>query len=238
MNAASGYEEIVISNRQLILPYAAPYLAYVGMASLFPAHLTTEFHYLLRLIVVPFLIAWAWRWYCPLQGPRSPLVSLLIGAGTGLVGLVLWVALLTPFVKAGKTPPWSWQAFTLRLLSAGLLVPIFEELMMRGFVFRLALQWDQAKKNHEGDPLYLALNERSINDVAPGNWSWMAVILSTLVFTSGHAPHEWPAAVLYGLLMTVLWIYRKDLLACIAAHAVTNIALAVYVFSTENWQYW
>jgi hypothetical protein len=58
------------------------------------------------------------------------------------------------------------------------------------------------------------------------------------VFTSGHSPHEWPAAVAYGLFMAFLWIARKDLITCITAHAVTNIALAVFVFATGKWQYW
>jgi membrane protease YdiL (CAAX protease family) len=210
----------------------------VGIASLLATHVPADLNYLLRLIVVPLLLYWAWHWYCPLQGPNSPFVSILVGAAAGLVGLILWIALLAPFVGPGDTPPWSFKAFLLRLLSAGLLVPVFEELMMRGFIFRLTLQWDNARTNKEKRPLHVALNERSINDVNAGNWSWWAVALSTAVFTLGHSLHEWPAAVAYGLFMAFLWISRKDLIACIAAHAVTNIALALYVFATGMWQYW
>ncbi len=228
----------MITNRQLILPYAAPYLAYVGIATLLSETLPADYNYLLRLLVVSALLCWAWRWYCPLKGPNSPLVSVLVGTGAGLVGLVLWIGLLSPFVTPGDTPPWSSQAFVLRLLSAGLLVPIFEELMMRGFIFRLAWQWDQARTNQEEHPLHLALDQRSINTVPPGSWSWVAIGLSTLAFTSGHTVPEWPASIGYGLLMAFLWIYRKDLLTCIVAHAVTNITLAWYVFATGNWQYW
>ena len=228
----------VLTNRQLLLPYAAPYLAYVGIASLLSGQLTAEYIYLLRLAVVPLLLLWAWRWYSPLQGPHSAIVSVLIGAAVGLIGLIIWITFLAPFVSPKEAPPWSFNAFLLRLLSAGFLVPIFEELMMRGFVFRLALQWGRARGNKEGHPLHVALDERSINEVAPGSWSWMAIAISTLAFTAGHTIPEWPAAVVYGLLMASLWIYRKDLISCITAHAVTNIALAVYVFSTENWHYW
>ena len=229
----------MITNRQLILPYAAPYLAYVGIASIPVEHLPAESSYILRLIAVPLILYWTWRWYCPLKGPYSPLASILFGAGAGFIGLIIWIALLAPFVSPGdSTHPWTFNAFLLRLLSAGLIVPVFEELMMRGFVFRLALQWDNSRKNNEKMPLHIALDERSINDVEPGNWSWWAVILSTVVFTSGHTMQEWPAAIAYGLFMALLWIYRKDLITCIAAHAVTNIALAFYVFSTEKWYYW
>jgi membrane protease YdiL (CAAX protease family) len=228
----------MITNRQLILPYAAPYLAYVGIGSLPDGSLAPEVNYLLRLIVVPLLLCWAWRWYCPLLGPRSPQSSIVTGAAAGLLGLVIWIALLAPFVHPEASPSWSTSSFLLRLLSAGMIVPIFEELMMRGFLFRLALQWDTARKNKEENPLHIALDQRSVNEIAPGSWSWPAVALSTLAFTSGHLVHEWPAAVAYGLFMAFLWTIRKDLLTCITAHAVTNIALAVYVYTTGQWQYW
>ncbi len=228
----------MITNRQLILPYAAPYLAYVGIAAIPPQYLSAGPNYLLKLTVVPLLLYWSWPWYCSLRGPGSPRDSLLVGIGAGLVGLIIWLALLFPFVKPDNSPPWSFNAFLLRLLSAGLLVPVFEELMMRGFIFRLALQWDTARKNKEKDPIHIVLDHRSINEVAPGAWSWWAVCLSTATFISGHAPYEWPAATVYGLLMAGLWIYKKDLITCIMAHAVTNIALAFFVFTTGKWQYW
>lgn len=228
----------MVVNRQLILPYAAPYLAYVGIASIPSTYLSTELGYLLRLIAVPLLLAWAWRWYCPLRGPRSVRGSVGVGAVAGLLGLVVWIALLTPFAAPAESQHWTSQAFLLRLLSAGLVVPIFEELMMRGFIFRLALQWDKARKGGEPDPLHTALDQHSVSEVSPGAWSWAAVGISILAFTSGHAVHEWPAALAYGLLMAGLWINRKDLIACITAHAVTNIALACFVYATGFWQYW
>ncbi len=227
-----------LNNRQLALPYVAPYLAYVGIATLFSSLLSPEINYLLRVIVVGLLLVWAWRWYCPLRGPFSPAGSMLYGAVAGLVGLGLWLGLLAPFVQSTETTPWSNGAFLLRLLSAGLLVPLFEELVMRGYIFRLALQWDQARKDNEREPLHVALDQRSVNDVLPGHWSWVAVAVSTLAFASGHAPREWPAAIVFGLFMALLWMRRKDLLTCITAHAVTNFALAAYVAATGNWHYW
>ena len=141
-------------------------------------------------------------------------------------------------ITAAEAEPWSTPAFLLRLVSAGLLVPLFEELMMRGFLFRFALQWHRAWQNRAGEPLHTALDERSVNEVEPGAWTWPAVLLSMLAFTSGHAPHEWPAAMAYGLLMTLLWIHRQDLISCVTAHAVTNISLALFVFFTGGWHYW
>ena len=228
----------MITNRQLLLPYALPYLAYVGLASIPTAVLAPHLNYLCRLVVVPLLLVWAWRWYCPLTGPRSLFGSIATGAVAGIAGLLLWLALLAPFVHPDAASPWTLPGFFLRLLSAGLVVPLFEELMMRGFVFRLALQWDQARRGGQPDPLRVALDQRSINEVRPGAWSWPAIIVSTLAFTSGHTMAEWPAAVAYGLLMAWLAIRRQDLIACIVAHAVTNIALALFVYATDSWHFW
>ena len=42
----------------------------------------------------------------------------------------------------------------------------------------------------------------------------------------------------YGLLMCGLWVWRKDLLSCVVAHAVTNVTLAAVVWHQELWQLW
>jgi hypothetical protein len=62
--------------------------------------------------------------------------------------------------------------------------------------------------------------------------------ISTAAFALGHQVYEWPAAIAYGLLMSVLYIIRKDLAACVAAHAATNFSLALFVCLTGQWQYW
>ncbi|WP_310601311.1 type II CAAX prenyl endopeptidase Rce1 family protein [Desulfobulbus sp.] len=228
----------MITNRQLLLPYALPYLAYVGIASIPDEILAPHANYLCRLIIVPLLLAWAWRWYCPLTGPKPVWGSIATGAVAGLAGLLLWLALLAPFVQPDEASPWTVPSFLLRLLSAGLVVPLFEELMMRGFAFRLALQWDQARQAGQANPLHVALDRRCIDEVPPGSWSWMAIALSTLAFTAGHTMPEWPAAVAYGLLMAWLLIRRQDLIACITAHAITNIFLALFVYATDSWHFW
>ncbi len=228
----------MISNRKLLLPYAAPYLAYVFIASALADYTSIEVNYVLRIIAVVGLLAWAWKWYIPMTGPGSPATSVLTGVLAGLLGTVIWILLLLPMVDESEMSPWSSTAFTLRLLSATLLVPVFEELIMRGFIFRLADQWGEARRNKVDQPLATVLDERSINKTPPGAWSWAAVIISTLVFTSGHHISEWPASIAYGLLMCALLIVRKDLLCCIVAHAVTNLGLALYVLKTGNWHLW
>ena len=225
------------SNRELIIPYAAPYFAYVGIASFLQDKISIELNYILKLVIVTGLLIWAWRWYVPLTGPKTRGGSCIWGVIFGIIGLVFWCVLYAPFAGTGGDP-WTFSGFILRLVTASLIVPVFEELMMRGFVFRLALQWDEFRRAKSATPLLDALENASMNDVRPGAWSMAAVAISTIAFTVGHTVPEWPAAVFYGLLMALLWIMRKDLLSCIVAHGVTNFGLALYVYSTGNWALW
>jgi membrane protease YdiL (CAAX protease family) len=227
-------------NRQLLLPYLAPYFAYVGVASLvdtFAAdRISHELDYAIRLVLTSAALIWAWRFYVPLRGPRSPLGSVAVGVAAGLVGLALWIALLAPFASEGEA--WRPSAWLLRGLVSSTLVPVFEEQLMRGYVLRFAIQWDRARDAGAEDPFGVALDQSSIARIEPGAWTWTALLISTALFTVGHTQPEWPAALAYGLLMAGLWIWRQDLLSCVVAHAVTNAALAVYVRATGQWGLW
>jgi CAAX prenyl protease-like protein len=228
----------MIPNHRLLVPYIAPYFAYVLIATVAERFLPMELNYLLRIIVVLYALLWAKQWFFSFKGPESPVGSVFFGIAAGFIGLIAWIALLNPFVSVVDVKPWSQSAFVLRLMAAGFLVPVFEEVLMRGYIFRLALQWDEARKARVKDAFQTAFDESSVNDVRAGAWSWAAVMISTVAFTSGHTMPEWPASIAYGLLMAGLYILRKDLLSCIVAHSVTNIALAVYVFNTGKWYLW
>ena len=197
-----------------------------------------EWEYGMKLVIVPALLVWAWRRYVPLTGPNRPLTSTAVGIVAGMFGCTVWVTLLRPFVDPFEGEAWTSLGFFLRLASVSLMVPIFEELLMRGYIFRLALQWDQARKNRSDDSFDKAFNQNCILQIAPGAWSLWAVTIPTIAFTLGHHFKEWPAALVYGLLMAGLLIVRKDLLTCIVAHGVTNLALALYVRSTGQWGFW
>ena len=38
--------------------------------------------------------------------------------------------------------------------------------------------------------------------------------------------------------MAALWIARKDLLSCVVAHAVANLALALWVWTSGRFELW
>jgi membrane protease YdiL (CAAX protease family) len=224
------------TNADLLLPYALPYLAYVGVATL-AAPLGRELDYVLRIAACGAALLWARRSWVPFTGPRSAAGSLAWGAAAGLLGTVLWVLLLFPLAGA-TAAEWSGTAFALRLLASATLVPIFEELLMRGYLLRVLVQWDEARRSGSAQPLADAMGARSIAEVAPGAWTPLAVAGSSLLFAAGHRPEEWPAALAYGLLMCALWIVRRDLLSCVFAHAVTNATLALWVLASGLWQLW
>ena len=112
-----------------------------------------------------------------------------------------------------------------------------EGLLMRGYVLRLLLQWQEERRDR-AEAFAEVWERRSVHEVLAGAASPLAVLGSSAVFALGHAPAAWPAAALYGLLMAGLWIVRKDLLSCVAAHATTNLCLALWVRASGHWNLW
>ncbi len=225
------------TNRALLIPYLAPYAAYVVIGFFLGEGMSPEWNYALRILATTPLIIWAWRRYVPLIGPKSVWASAVIGILAGFAGTVLWITLKQPSFSVGGRE-WGNLAFSLRLGATGFLVPIFEELFVRGYVFRLTLQWDLARRSGAKQPFNKALDEQSINNVIPGAWSVWAVVISTVAFALGHRVVEWPASIAFSLVMVALWINRKDLLSCVVAHGVTNISLAFYVLVNGHWNLW
>ncbi|SDU27996.1 CPBP family glutamic-type intramembrane protease [Desulfobacula phenolica] len=227
-----------IANRDLLLPYGVPYFAYVGIASLSQGTISVELSYILKIIIVPFFLYWGWKWYTPITGPKRALASVCYGIVFGIAGFATWCLLMAPFVDVSGDP-WSGSGFFLRLFAASLIVPVFEELFIRGYILRVALQWDINRQNNKlKSPLNETLDHNSLNDVKPGAWSIMAICISTFAFAAGHLLAEWPAAVAYSILISILWITRKDLLSCMVAHGTTNLTLGLYVFFSGQWGFW
>lgn len=225
------------SNWAVLFPYVLPYFLYVGVLSIPESALPRAWTYVLAWVASAAGIAWGWRWTLALTGPRSPFGSVLAGIAAGVFGTALWIAIKSPFYDGGGEayPP---AEFWARFATSSTVVAIFEEKLFRGLVLLTAVQWDQARRAGSKDPLGDALHDHSIRDLAPGSWTPAAVAISTIAFAAGHAPGEWPAAIAYGLLMAGLWIWRKDLLSCVVAHATTNATLALWVLYSGHWTLW
>lgn len=225
------------SNADLLFPYLLPYVAYVGIAAL-AGGMGAVADYSLRIVVTGALLVFLWKRYQPVRGPRSARGSAGVGVLAGLLGVAVWIALVLPFQAPDEGIPFAAPEFLLRLAAASLIVPFVEELLFRGYVLGVIEQWQDARREGAPQPLSVALDRRSVHDIRPGAWTGLAVVLSAGAFALGHSPVHWAAAFAYGLLMAGLWILRRDLVAPIVAHAVTNLVLYVYVFYSGSWGLW
>jgi hypothetical protein len=225
------------SPRALLARYALPYLVYVALGSVFDSGSEPLALYGARALLVSAALLWSARLWLPLRGPKGMPGSVAVGAVTGLAGAALWIALAAPFSPSDALR-WDDSAWLARALVATALPPLVEEPLLRGYVLGLVLLVERARRAGDGAPIASALDHGSLGAIAPGEWSLLAVAVSTAVFAAGHAPFEWLAASAYGLLMCGLWIARGDLVSCVSAHAVTNAALAVYVRATGSWALW
>ena len=192
-------------------------------------------------------LAWGWRWFLPLSGPRSATLSVAIGIGWGAVATPLWLGLKLLASggegggggdESGGGAAWAGAAFFWRCLVTTTTVPLFEELLFRGLLLRGATQWSALRAAGNRQALRITLHERSANAHDPALWSAFALLFSAAVFASGHEFRELPAAFVYGLAQAALAIWRRDLLAPIAAHATTNALLALYAHHTGHWNLW
>jgi membrane protease YdiL (CAAX protease family) len=235
LNQKSKHADNSLSYYSLLIPYIGPYFAYVVIASLFDA-VSPLWNYSIRMAAVSILLLWFWRWYAPLTGPKRTPVSVLYGMIFGIFGTILWILMLKPFAAEGAKS-WGTSEIIIRLMASSLLVPIFEELLMRVYIFRLSYQWRVERKKNK-NAFENALQNKNINNFEPGAWNAAAILVSTLAFALGHRINEFPAAALYGLLMIFLWIKRKDVISCMVAHGTTNLTLGIYVGLTRQWQLW
>jgi CAAX prenyl protease-like protein len=225
------------ANADLLAPYLLPYAAYVLVAT-FAGDLPREVDYAIRIVLTAGLLLYFRKRYQSLRGPNPVAGSILVGAAAGVGAAILWVVSILPFQDPTAGDPYTLSAFLLRVVAAATVVPLAEELLCRGYILGLLTQWHEAHRAGGTSALPVALDKRSVHDIAPGAWTGLAVIGSSVAFAMGHASAQWLAAFGFGVVMAGLWIVRRDLIAPITAHAVTNLVLYVYVFMTGSWGLW
>jgi CAAX prenyl protease-like protein len=171
---------------------------------------------------------------------RISLLSVVVGA----VGVVLWIwicglhlepKLLGPIgldwlVSSGDrpafnplealkaTPTWAYIFLGIRFLGLALVVPILEEFFLRGFLMRFV----------QDDEWW---------NIPFGKVTPLAVVVGTVVPMLMH-PGELLAAFVWFSLVTWLMVRTKNIWDCVAAHAVTNFLLGIYVVTQHQWQLW
>ena len=230
------------------LPLMGPYLAYLLLMMLtdfFPESLRS-------LSIAIHIVAAAWAtWLMRHHWPSLGKPHLLLALGIGLFAAWMWVEgqhwLATihvagqnlgdplsltselPFLKlapreiesiAEKYPTSSafWPYVVLKIARAVTVVPVVEELFWRGFILRALVRWDR------------------FDEVSWGEFTWFAFLGSSLLSVLQH-PANWGVSILCWMLFNGLFYWKKSLLCLMITHAVTNLALYIYVVNAGDWQF-
>ena len=151
----------------------------------------------------------------------------LLAVAAGLVVFVLWIQLdrgwatlggggagFDPTGPDGRIDP---LVAALRLASLALVVPVMEELFWRSFLMR----WLDAPVFAFADPRRTSLR---------------AFLIVAVLFALEH--DQWLAGLFAGIVYNWLYVRTGRLWIPIAAHAVTNGALGIWILSTRSWHLW
>jgi CAAX prenyl protease-like protein len=104
-----------------------------------------------------------------------------------------------------------------RIAGSTLVVPPFEELFYRSFVYRFL-----AAKDFLSVPL--------------GKFLPMPFFVTSILF--GFAHREWLAGILCGFAYQGLVVWKKRLGDAVTAHAITNLLLGLWIAWRGAWHFW
>ena len=186
--------------------------------------------YVARTVIVAALLVVLWRNYTKIRWNHW-----WLGVLVGVVGIFQWVgmqlwlqkhfAFFAPSAdvfdptKEFSSPAMMYAFITVRIIGAALVVPVMEELFWRDFLWRQIL----------------APNDFKLATV--GEWGWAPFLGVSVAFAVVHG-NWWLTSIVWGLMIAGLLVYTKSLGACIIAHGVTNLLLAVYVLRYNDWAFW
>ena len=183
--------------------------------------------YPIKALLVAGLLLLFWRRYDELTW--KDLTNLRVSLASILVGLLvfaLWIQMDWPFASFGESSgynPYQTSAelvdplIAMRLFGAVLVVPVMEELFWRSFLLRYIINPD-------------------FRAVRLGTYTLGSFAISALLFGLEH--HLVLAGIMAGIAYNLLLYKTRSIPQCVLAHAVTNLALGVYVLQTGNWQFW
>lgn len=177
-----------------------------------------------QTVVCGGLLWWFWSSY-HFTRPLRPGLTLSIA----VLVLALWVSPqewlgaaprlkgFDPTVFADPVP--HAVTISLRFLRLVVVVPLVEEIFWRGFLLRHFINEDFEK-------------------VPFGTFTWGSFGAVSLCFALAHwGPDFWPALIT-GALYNAVAYRTRSLSSCVAAHAVTNLLLGLYIMRTRQWGFW
>lgn len=209
-----------------------PFLAYVGF--IFAGDMLERLGYApdglrwlypAKVAVVALLLAVFWRHYAELRHVSLSPKGALVAVATGALVLVLWINLDAGWMIVGSPEGYDprvdgridWLLAAVRIAGAALVVPVMEELFWRSFLMR----WIASPDFQSVDPSQLGLK---------------SFVITSVLFGFEH--NLWLAGIVAGLAYGWLYQRQRTLWSPIAAHAVTNGMLGMWVVATGNWSFW
>lgn len=125
--------------------------------------------------------------------------------------------LWNPHLYFGQDSALAWIVVLTRILGSIIVVPPLEEVFYRSFLYRYLSRAD-----------FLTV---PLGRFVPGPF-----VLTALLF--GFTHREWFAGILCGMAYQGLVIWKNRLGDAIAAHAITNLLLGLWVVLRGQWQFW
>jgi CAAX prenyl protease-like protein len=165
-------------------------------------------------IIVGMIGVVLWVWLCSLELERKLLGPIGL---EGILGLGQRPS-YNPLDRLAATPLWAYSFLAIRFSGLAIVVPIIEEFFLRGFLMRYVISPDWW-------------------EVPFGRVTSLAVVVGTAVPMLMH-PAEMVAAAVWFSLVTWLMVRTKNIWDCVAAHAVTNLLLGIFVVTYGQWQLW
>jgi hypothetical protein len=174
-------------------------------------------------------LRWAWSWEAVVVGvgvcvmwvgvdgfyPKLGELSAKVGLSkSGAASMALpW----NPHAQFGDGAALAWFFIAVRILGSSLVVPALEEVFFRSFLYRYI-----AKPDFQSFPL--------------GQFAVLPFFLTSAVFAFEH--EQWLAGLLCGFAYQGLVLWKKRLGDAIAAHAITNFLLGLWVVGKGAWEFW
>lgn len=180
----------------------------------------------------PFKVSWqaiavgvvgvvAWIAVCSLKAEERLMAALgpehWANGVLGMLGLGMERPAYNPFEQYGDTPFILYGFLAVRFVGLSIVVPVFEELLLRGWLMRNMVS-----------PEFWTVNF--------GRVTTSAVVIGT-AFPMLYHPEKLASLVWFSMI-TWLMVRTKNYWDCVAAHAVTNFLLGVYVVIYGEWWLW
>jgi uncharacterized protein len=205
-----------------------PWLPYVVPMGIYMAFLLVQTNanllwvYPAKVIAVAAALIYFRREYEELR-PGFSLLAVIVG----LVAIVIWIGIDPFYPKHSSGAAFDpatisslaqrnvFRAF--RVVGAVVVVPVMEELFWRAFLIRWLVKED-------------------FKSVPVGTFTGLSFAVTVGMFGAEHM--QWLAGLICGVLYNWLYYKRKDVFACVIAHAVSNAALAAWVLARGDWKFW